>query len=99
MASSQGGTDAGRLGLELAAGLAVAIALGVGAALLVRWAFLRDQVPEVLKTPVLLALVLTVYALSNQAMTEAGLMAATVFGVALALPIILLCQATRSFTN
>jgi NhaP-type Na+/H+ or K+/H+ antiporter len=84
VAGHVGGREAGRLGLELAGALAAAAALGVGAALLVRWAFLRDQVPEVLKTPVLLALALGVYAVSNLAMAEAGLMAATVFGVALA---------------
>jgi hypothetical protein len=58
--------------------------LGIGAALAVRWAFLRDQVPEVLKTPMLLALALGVYAVANLVMAEAGLMAATLFGVALA---------------
>jgi NhaP-type Na+/H+ or K+/H+ antiporter len=83
LAGKASGGMAGQIGLELAVAVAAALALGVGAALLVRWAFLRDQVPEVLKTPVLLALTLGVYAVSNLFMTEAGLMAATVFGVAL----------------
>ena len=38
------------------AGFALAVALGVGAALLVRFLFTRDLMPEPLKTPVLLAL-------------------------------------------
>jgi NhaP-type Na+/H+ or K+/H+ antiporter len=82
--SGHAGVLAGRLAAEMALGLVAAVVLGVGAALLVRWAFLRDQVPEVLKTPILLALALGVYAVSNLAMDEAGLTAATLFGVALA---------------
>lgn len=74
----------GLLGLEVVGGLLAAAALGVGAALLVWWSFTRDQVPEVLKTPMLLALALSVYAVCNLAMAEAGLMAATLFGLALA---------------
>lgn len=70
--------------LGLLAGLLVAIALGAGAAMLTRWLFLRDLVPEVLKTPMLLALVLWMYSIANLVMDEAGLAAATVFGVVLA---------------
>ena len=66
------------------AGICVALVLGIGAALLVRFLFLHDQMPEVLKTPVLLALAMGVYAVSNLFMDEAGLAAATIFGVALA---------------
>ncbi len=69
---------------ELVGGLAVSIVLGVGAGVLVKWSFGRDLVPEFLKTPMLLALVLTVASLSNLVMAEAGLMAATIFGVAVA---------------
>lgn len=76
--------SAARLAFETAGGLLLAAALGIGAALLVRWSFLRDQVPELLKTPLLLTLALGVYALSNLAMADAGLMASTIFGVALA---------------
>ncbi len=70
--------------VRLLAGLAVSVALGVGAGLLVRWSFTRDQVPEVLKTPVLLALALGVYAVSNVVLDEAGLVAATLFGISVA---------------
>ena len=78
------GETAGGLGLHLLLGLAAAAALGVGTALLMRWSFRRDYVPEVLKTPSLLALNWGVYAVSNLVMDDAGLMASTVFGIALA---------------
>ena len=74
----------GELALWLAASLVLATALGVGAGYLVRWSFVHDQVPEVMKVPILLAIALGVYALSNLVMHEAGLLAATVFGVAVA---------------
>jgi NhaP-type Na+/H+ or K+/H+ antiporter len=75
---------AGSLVLHVLAGLVVSVCLGAGAALLVRWSFTRDQVPEPLKTPLLLALALSVYAVSNLALSQAGLTAATLFGVVLA---------------
>lgn len=68
----------------LTGGIVLSVGLGIGAALLVKWSFGRDLVPEFLKTPMLLALTLTVATLSNLVVHEAGLMAATVFGVALA---------------
>ena len=74
----------GWLAGRVLAGVAVAAGLGIGAGLLVRLAFTRDQVPEVLKTPVLLALALGVNATANLVMNDAGLVAATVFGVTLA---------------
>jgi NhaP-type Na+/H+ or K+/H+ antiporter len=76
--------EAAFIPLQLAGGLAVAAGLGVGASLLVRWLFIRDQAPEILKTPIVLALALGVYAASNVVMDEAGLAAATIFGIALA---------------
>ncbi len=74
----------GSLAVLLVAGLAVSLGLGIGAAVLVRWLILRDQLPETLKTPMLLALALGVYALSNLLIDGAGLAGATVFGIALA---------------
>ena len=74
----------GALAVELFAGVVVSVGLGVGAAFGVRWLFLHDQAPEVLKTPILLAGALGVYAISNLVMDEAGLAAATIFGIALA---------------
>ncbi|MCJ2070469.1 sodium:proton antiporter [Methylobacterium sp. J-030] len=72
------------LTLHLAEGVMVAVALGVGSASLVAWAFRRDLVSETLKTPVLLALALIAYVVPNLFMHEAGLIGATVFGIALA---------------
>jgi len=72
------------LALHLAEGAIAAAILGVGSAFLVAWAFRRDLVPETLKTPLLLALALVAYAVPNLLMHEAGLIGATVFGVALA---------------
>ena len=66
------------------AGAVFAVALGVGAALLVRFLFTRDLMPETLKTPVLLALAMGVYVLGNLGVSEAGLIASTVFGMLLA---------------
>ena len=74
----------GRLAIELAVGLAAACGLGIGAGFLVRWMIMRDQAPEVLKTPILLALALGVNATANLVLPDAGLVAATVFGVTLA---------------
>ncbi len=79
-----GGRPHGSLALELASGLVVSVLLGVGAAWLIRWLVQHDSLPEVLKTPVLLAGTLGVYTLANLVMDEAGLAAATIFGIALA---------------
>lgn len=78
------GQGAGGLGATVAGGVAFAAALGAGTAILVRYLFTRDQVPEILKVPMLLALAMGVYAVSNTLMHEAGLVAATAFGIVLA---------------
>ena len=72
------------VGASVVAGATLAVALGVGAALLVRLLFTRDLMPEPLKTPVLLALAMGVYVVGNLGLSEAGLIASTVFGVLLA---------------
>ncbi|SFE91053.1 sodium:proton antiporter [Methylobacterium sp. yr596] len=72
------------LALHLAEGAAAAAVLGAGSAFLVAWAFRCDLVSETLKTPLLLALALVAYAVPNLLMHEAGLIGATVFGIALA---------------
>jgi NhaP-type Na+/H+ or K+/H+ antiporter len=70
--------------LTVVAGAVFAVALGVAVALLVRFLFTRDLMPEPLKTPVLLALAMGVYVLGNLGVSEAGLIASTVFGMTLA---------------
>ena len=79
-----GGETTGTLAFSLVAGLVVSLALGVGGALLVQWLVRHDQAPETLKTPMLLAMALGVYVLSNLVIDGAGLAAATIFGIALA---------------
>ena len=79
-----GGEAPGPLVLSLVGGLVVSLALGIGAALLVQWLVRHDQAPETLKTPMLLALALGVYVVSNLVIDGAGLAAATIFGIALA---------------
>ncbi|MBX7491590.1 cation:proton antiporter [Qipengyuania sp. 1NDW9] len=58
--------------------------IGYVAALAIAWSFPRGAVPEYLKVPVLLAAVIGVFVISNLIEHEAGLVAVTVMGVALA---------------
>lgn len=58
--------------------------LGYVAARAIAWAFPRGAIPEFLKVPVLLTTVIGVFVLSNKIEHEAGLVAVTVMGVALA---------------
>ncbi|MFW2350295.1 cation:proton antiporter [Qipengyuania sp.] len=58
--------------------------IGYVAAAAIAWAFPRGTIPEFLKVPVLLTAVIVVFVLSNQIEHEAGLVAVTVMGVALA---------------
>lgn len=58
--------------------------IGYVAALAIAWSFPRGTVPEYLKVPVLLTAVIGVFVVSNLIEHEAGLVAVTVMGVALA---------------
>lgn len=78
------GRGTSHLWVSLFGGLTVATALGVGCAFAMRFLVVRDQMPENLKTPALLATAMGVFALSNLVMDGAGLAAATIFGIALA---------------
>ncbi|WP_338446700.1 sodium:proton antiporter [Pelagerythrobacter marensis] len=66
--------------------IAAILAGGIGyvAARFVAWSFPRGLIPEYLKVPVLLTMVISVFVLSNKIEHEAGLVAVTVMGVALA---------------
>ena len=65
----------------LATAIAAAAVLGIGGGYLLGKAFGRDDVPEYLKAPVTLALVLLCYGLANLAQHEAGLLATTLLGM------------------
>ena len=58
--------------------------IGYAAAKAIAWAFPRGVIPEFLKVPVLLTVVIGVFVLTNKIEHEAGLLAVTVMGVALA---------------
>ena len=58
--------------------------IGYAAARFIAWSFPRGAVPEYLKVPVLLTVVVGVFVLCNLIEHEAGLMAVTVMGIALA---------------
>ncbi|MFT9331560.1 MAG: cation:proton antiporter, partial [Acetobacter persici] len=57
--------------------------LGIGAALGVRWLLVRDLMPEVLKSSILITIALVLFALGTLTMDGAGLIASTTFGMAL----------------
>lgn len=59
------------------------IAAGILPAYLVRYLFTRDLMPEILKVPVLLTLALIIFEMCTLEMEGAGLIAVTVFGMAL----------------
>ncbi|NCP24163.1 MAG: sodium:proton antiporter [Erythrobacter sp.] len=58
--------------------------IGYVAAVIIAWAFPRGAVPEYLKVPVILTAVIAVFVISNLIEHEAGLVAVTVMGIALA---------------
>ena len=72
------------LSWHAALGAGVAAVLGVATPFGIRSSFRRDLVPEYLKTPILLAGALGVYAAGEAIQPETGLIGATLFGVALA---------------
>lgn len=68
---------------DLLASSALSVAAGILPAYGVRALFVRDLMPETLKTPLLLTLALLIFALCTTFMEGAGLIGATVFGMAL----------------
>ncbi|MDG1286488.1 MAG: sodium:proton antiporter [Rickettsiales bacterium] len=67
--------------LVIVAGIA---AISVGAAYVLKIAFTRGFVPEYLKQPVILTMVIFLFAISDEIQKEGGLIAVTAFGIALA---------------
>ncbi len=81
--SAEGGTPIEVVPAIAFAAIASAI-IGYAAAKFVAWSFPRGFVPEYLKVPVLLVVVVAVFVGCNQIEHEAGLLAVTVMGIALA---------------
>lgn len=60
------------------------VLVGYLGAKLIEWSFIRGHVPEFLKAPVLLVIVLLAYAVTNLALEESGLLTVTIMGLVLA---------------
>lgn len=71
----------GDAAFDMASGIIVATALGVAAGWGLSEAFRRAYVPEYMKVPVLFAVLLGVFALSDHVLHESGLLAVTVMGI------------------
>ncbi|MFB0611792.1 cation:proton antiporter [Aurantiacibacter poecillastricola] len=69
---------------EIAIAAGISGLIGFAAAWVIAWSFPRGFVPEYLKVPVLLVAVVGVFVLCNKIEHEAGLLAVTVMGIALA---------------
>jgi len=72
------------IGLEVAGATAIAALLGVVLALLVTWLFPRGLVPEYLKAPALLVIVIAGFVLADIIYHETGLVTVTVMGLVIA---------------
>ncbi|MFS4438649.1 cation:proton antiporter [Paracoccaceae bacterium GXU_MW_L88] len=77
------GTLGGALG-HLAYGISWAVILGYAAGWFLARVFIRGYVPEYMKVPVLFAVLLAVYAVTDVVLHESGLLAVTVMGVYMA---------------
>jgi len=82
--SSQEGGFAFEVIPQIALAAILAAGLGYAAAWLIAWSFPRGYVPEFLKVPVLLVVIVATFVLCNSIEHESGLVAVTVMGVALA---------------
>ncbi|MHB8404523.1 MAG: cation:proton antiporter [Gammaproteobacteria bacterium] len=75
------GRFSGQMLWDLATALTVGALLGGGVAYLLGQSFRRNLVPEYLKYPITLALVITVFVSANAVQDQAGLLAVTVMGM------------------
>ncbi|WP_422072905.1 cation:proton antiporter [Tranquillimonas rosea] len=69
---------------ELAMGIGLAVLFGLAAGFGLAWAFRRNKVPEFMKVPVLFAVLLAVFAISDTVLHESGLLAVTIIGIVMA---------------
>lgn len=81
---SAGGTTVFKVVPPIVTGAVLAGLVGYAAARAISWSFPRGFVPEFLKAPMLLVAVIGVFVLTNRIEHEAGLVAVTVMGIALA---------------
>jgi len=70
--------------MDLVIGVAVATALGIAGGWGLARSFKRGWVPEYMKVPVLFALLLAVFGLSDMVLHESGLLAVTIMGIIIA---------------
>lgn len=78
------GAELVEIGLWLLFAVAVAVVIGVVCARVLVLAFRRGEIPEFLKVPIVLALVIVCYAAADLIEHETGLVSVTAMGVALA---------------
>lgn len=74
----------GQAAASFASGLALAGVIGAAAGLGLARAFRSFQVPEFMKVPVLFAVLLAAFALSDMVLHESGLLAVTIMGIVIA---------------
>ena len=70
--------------LDLVVGIGVATALGCAAGFGLARSFKQGWVPEFMKVPVLFALLLAIFAVSDHVLHESGLLAVTIMGIVIA---------------
>lgn len=75
------GVSPGEIGLDVLAATAVAALIGAGLGYAVTWLFPRGYVPEYLKAPVLLVLVIAGFVVADLIQHETGLVTVTVMGI------------------
>ncbi|NIY78689.1 sodium:proton antiporter [Celeribacter sp. HF31] len=70
--------------MQLALGIAIAMAVGIASGAAISYTFRRAFVPEYMKVPVLFATLLATFAFPNMMLHESGLLAVTVMGLIIA---------------
>ncbi|MEO0544548.1 MAG: sodium:proton antiporter [Pseudomonadota bacterium] len=69
---------------SVASGFFFAGIAGYGAGKFLIWAFIRGHIPDYLKAPILFAVVLVLFAISNELLEESGLLTVTIMGITMA---------------
>lgn len=69
------------IAIRLTLSLVMAVILGMGGGHFLKFAFQRERIPDFLKLPVILSMVLLIYGLGNLILDEIGLLSVTIFGL------------------